>query len=103
MAGSFTGIKQCTSFNCIIYFRSKYKLFHIKILKRYYSRAEDQVKETLTNTLLYVSHANNVLVIEKCDEKSQNGGFSNGIQCSFLKHLETWKYVNVDANIHEPQ
>lgn len=53
-----TFIYQCSLVNYIVDIRGPHKVFHVDMLRKYYARDEDQVKEILTPTSTDVRHAN---------------------------------------------
>lgn len=100
--GLFTVIKQCSPVNYIIDVWGNHKLFHINMLKRYYSLTEDQVEEISTNTSSDVKRASTVSVIDNIDEENNDDGFSNDIPYPVLKQSESWKDVHIDDDIQDP-
>lgn len=93
-------IKQCSPVNYVIDVRGVQKVFHMDMLKRHYSRAENQAEETSTPASSDVIHAYAVFLIENIDEKA-NDGFSADIPYPVFKQTECWRDLHIDNDIQD--
>lgn len=74
-----------------------HKLFLIDILKRYHSRDEDRVEETLTSPSTERVVVNSVSMIDDVDDV--DNGFEQRVPYPTFQQTETWHDVVVDNDL----